>query len=49
VAEALINILDNAAKYSTVDKYVRVETGQTESMGYVEVEDHGIGIEKHHH
>jgi two-component system phosphate regulon sensor histidine kinase PhoR len=49
IAEALINILDNAAKYSTVNKYVRVETGQTESMSYVEVEDHGIGIEKHHH
>jgi two-component system phosphate regulon sensor histidine kinase PhoR len=49
VAEALINTLDNAAKYSTADKYVRIETGQTESMSYVEVEDHGIGIDKHHH
>jgi len=49
VAEALINILDNAAKYSAGDKYVRIKTGETESMIYVEVEDHGIGIEKHHH
>jgi two-component system, OmpR family, phosphate regulon sensor histidine kinase PhoR len=49
VAEALINILDNAAKYSTGDKYIRIKTGETESMCYVEVEDHGIGIEKHLH
>jgi signal transduction histidine kinase len=45
----LINILDNAVKYSSADKYVRIETGQTDSMNYVEVEDHGIGIDKHHH
>jgi two-component system, OmpR family, phosphate regulon sensor histidine kinase PhoR len=49
VAEAFINILNNAAKYSIVDKYIRVKTEQTESMCCVEVEDHGIGIEKHHH
>jgi two-component system, OmpR family, phosphate regulon sensor histidine kinase PhoR len=49
IAEALINILDNAVKYSTADKYVRIKTGQTDSMIYVEVEDHGIGIDKHHH
>ena len=49
VAEALINILDNAVKYSSTDKYIQMSTGQQESMIYVEVEDHGIGIEKHHH
>jgi two-component system phosphate regulon sensor histidine kinase PhoR len=49
VAEALINILDNAVKYSAADKYVRIKTGQIDSMNYVEVEDHGIGIDKHHH
>ena len=49
IAEALINIFDNAVKYSTADKYVRIKTGQTDSMIYVEVEDHGIGIDKHHH
>jgi len=49
VAEALINILDNAVKYSAADKYVRIKTGQRDSINYVEVEDHGIGIEKHHY
>jgi two-component system phosphate regulon sensor histidine kinase PhoR len=49
VAEALINILDNAVKYAGTEKYVRIATGRTDSMNYVEVEDHGIGIEKHHH
>jgi two-component system, OmpR family, phosphate regulon sensor histidine kinase PhoR len=49
VAEALINILDNAIKYSPVVKYIGIKTGQTENMIYVEVEDRGIGIDKHHH
>jgi two-component system phosphate regulon sensor histidine kinase PhoR len=48
-AEALINILDNAVKYSSDEKYVRIATGRKDTMIYAEVEDHGIGIEKHHH
>jgi two-component system, OmpR family, phosphate regulon sensor histidine kinase PhoR len=49
VAEALMNILDNAVKYSTTEKYLRVATGRTVNRAYVEVEDHGIGIDKIHH
>jgi len=49
IAEALINILDNAVKYSSSNKYIQIKTGHTDSMNYVEVEDHGIGIDKHHH
>ena len=49
IAEALINILDNAVKYSATDKYARIKTSQRESMISVEVEDHGIGIDKQHH
>jgi two-component system phosphate regulon sensor histidine kinase PhoR len=49
IAEALINILDNAIKYSAADKYVRIKIGQTKTMITVEVEDHGIGIDKQHH
>ena len=49
VAEALINILDNAIKYSATDKFIRIETGHAIDKVYVEVEDHGIGIEKQHH
>jgi two-component system phosphate regulon sensor histidine kinase PhoR len=49
IAEAVINILDNAIKYSAADKFIRITTRQTENMIAVEVEDRGIGIEKHHH
>lgn len=49
IAEALINIFDNAAKYSADNKYVRVATGQSGGMVFVELEDHGIGIEKQQH
>ena len=49
VAEALINILDNAIKYSAADKFIRVETVRGASACTVEVEDHGIGIEKQHY
>ena len=44
LAESLINILDNAAKYSDTDKQVRVATGWVDGMVFIEVEDHGIGI-----
>jgi signal transduction histidine kinase len=44
LAESLINILDNAAKYSDSDKRIRVATGRLDGTVFVEVEDHGIGI-----
>jgi len=44
VSEAVINILDNAVKYSDREKYLRVATGSSEVMAFVEIEDHGIGI-----
>jgi two-component system, OmpR family, phosphate regulon sensor histidine kinase PhoR len=48
VAEALINILDNAVKYSGTEKFIRVSTGVSGAMIYLEVEDHGIGIDPQH-
>jgi two-component system phosphate regulon sensor histidine kinase PhoR len=45
VAEALINLFDNAVKYSTADRFVRIATGHTATMVFVELEDHGIGID----
>jgi two-component system phosphate regulon sensor histidine kinase PhoR len=44
VSEAVINILDNAVKYSRQEKYLRVVTGMSDAMVFLEVEDHGIGI-----
>jgi two-component system phosphate regulon sensor histidine kinase PhoR len=44
VQEALMNILDNAVKYSGTDKYLRVATGVRMDDAYVEIEDHGPGI-----
>jgi two-component system, OmpR family, phosphate regulon sensor histidine kinase PhoR len=49
VAEAMINIIDNAIKYSENEKYIRTSTGVSGKMIYVEIEDHGIGIEAQHH
>lgn len=44
IAEACVNLIDNAMKYSTDIKSITVRTGQYENFVYVEVEDHGIGI-----
>jgi two-component system phosphate regulon sensor histidine kinase PhoR len=43
-ADAFMNLLDNAMKYSTEVKDLIVRTGKSEKYVYVEVEDHGIGI-----
>lgn len=43
-ADAFLNLLDNAMKYSTEVKDLIVRTGKSEKYVYVEVEDHGIGI-----
>ncbi len=44
VAEALVNLIDNAMKYSEDDKHVMIRTGRKDDYVYLEVEDHGIGI-----
>jgi len=49
VQEALINILDNAVKYSGAQKYLRVATGAGPDGPYVEVEDRGRGIPPEFH
>jgi two-component system phosphate regulon sensor histidine kinase PhoR len=46
VQEALINILDNAVKYSGGEKYLRVATGKGKDGVTVEIEDHGEGISR---
>lgn len=46
VSEALINLIDNAAKYSKNDKIVYLSTGIKNNRVFVEVQDKGIGIPK---
>ena len=44
VAQAVVNLLDNAAKYSGDSKFVGVRLQSEDSAAVFEVEDHGIGI-----
>jgi two-component system phosphate regulon sensor histidine kinase PhoR len=48
VQDALFNLLDNAAKYSDVEKRITVETKTDAHYVYIEVEDRGIGIAMEH-
>jgi two-component system, OmpR family, phosphate regulon sensor histidine kinase PhoR len=48
VAEALINLLDNAMKYSAEEKSISVRTGREKTGAFVDVEDRGIGIAPEH-
>lgn len=44
LSEALINLIDNAVKYSREEKEIIVRTGQAAGGLFLEVEDKGIGI-----
>jgi two-component system phosphate regulon sensor histidine kinase PhoR len=44
VAEAFLNLVDNAVKYSRDARIIHIRTGRRETHTYIEVEDHGIGI-----
>jgi signal transduction histidine kinase len=44
VSQALVNLLDNAAKYSGECKTIAVRSYATDGCAVLEVEDHGIGI-----
>lgn len=44
VSESIINLLDNAVKYSDVHKFIRLKTGMENGAVFMEIEDHGIGI-----
>jgi len=47
IAQALINLLDNAAKYSDTVKEIRVKVGCRNGTVCLSVQDRGIGIPKH--
>jgi two-component system phosphate regulon sensor histidine kinase PhoR len=44
--EVIVNLLDNAVKYSR--EHITLRTGMNKTHCYVEVEDEGIGIERSH-
>jgi signal transduction histidine kinase/tetratricopeptide (TPR) repeat protein len=46
VSEALLNLLDNATKYSGESRHIGVTVNTSESSITVSVEDHGVGIPK---
>jgi len=46
VSEALINLLDNAIKYSDESKQIAISTGSQKGEVFLEVKDSGIGISK---
>jgi two-component system, OmpR family, phosphate regulon sensor histidine kinase PhoR len=49
ITEALVNLLDNAMKYSPGKKDIRVKTGTDGKYAFIEVKDQGLGIAKKHH
>jgi two-component system phosphate regulon sensor histidine kinase PhoR len=44
VSEAIINLIDNAVKYSQDKKEVELSTGMIGDLIYIKVKDHGIGV-----
>jgi two-component system phosphate regulon sensor histidine kinase PhoR len=44
IADAFVNLIDNAMKYSTDNKDIDVRTGKYDNYIFIEVEDKGIGI-----
>jgi two-component system phosphate regulon sensor histidine kinase PhoR len=48
IGEAIINLLDNAIKYSREQKYISMKTGKDKRYSFIEVSDQGIGIAKNH-
>jgi two-component system phosphate regulon sensor histidine kinase PhoR len=44
VSEAIVNLVDNAVKYSDNNREITIRTGLESNFTYVEVEDKGIGI-----
>jgi two-component system phosphate regulon sensor histidine kinase PhoR len=48
ITEALINLIDNAIKYSQDKKHITIKTGVEGLSNFVEVTDEGIGIAKKH-
>lgn len=48
IAEAIINLIENAIKYSEGNKRIEIKTGVDKKYTFIEVKDFGIGISKKH-
>ena len=46
--QAVVNLLDNAIKYSDPDGIIHLKASRADKEVVIEVEDHGIGIAKKH-
>ncbi len=46
--QAVVNLLDNAIKYSDTESEIEVEAKTTDREIVIEIRDHGCGIEKEH-
>ena len=44
IGDALVNLIDNAVKYSHPTKIIEIKTGTVKRQSFVEVKDHGPGI-----
>ena len=44
LSEAVVNLVDNAIKYSGDERFLAVSTGRENGQVFLEVADHGIGI-----
>jgi len=45
VTDAIINLVDNAIKYSNTTKQIDIKTGSEKEFVFVEITDYGIGID----
>lgn len=48
ISEVIINLLDNAVKYSRDKKHITVKTGRDHNFDYIDITDEGIGIARKH-
>jgi len=46
ITDAIINLIDNAIKYSSDNKKIDILTGRVGNSVYVEVRDYGVGIDQ---
>jgi two-component system phosphate regulon sensor histidine kinase PhoR len=46
ITEMIINLIDNAIKYSSTQKKIEITLGHDVNFGWVAVKDHGLGIGK---